>query len=365
MRVDSAAAYYDSRALAYVDGSFDRFEACIKTVLQRSTTYSSGELRSMTFKELCKRLQTDVHVDDLIRIFGYRCEFEYMNAYDACRTFQTDFVAQQYYMLASGLSELCERMARDVCRKGGRIRLEEQVEAVTRRGAEICVTSQHGDYVGDDVIFAIKPHQMMQFSILRPVRPYLSKVRAGKLLRIYAKFPLRMNGPWFAGMKKTTTDSFLRQIIPVSENQGLIMISYTDGADVDFFLRKGRVRSDVQEVVMKECRRLFGRIPEPTYFKAHYWSEGCHYWRPDANSGVISRRLIHPAPNIYTCGEGFSTKQAWMEGALETAAEVVQRLCRGCADRRICAARAMPRRSCYNSRPSYARWGVGGSSWTT
>jgi monoamine oxidase len=36
--------------------------------------------------------------------------------------------------------------------------------------------------------------------------------------------------------------------------------------------------------------------------------------------------MIHPLPNIYICGDGFSHKQGWIEGALETAKEVCKHL---------------------------------------
>ena len=38
--------------------------------------------------------------------------------------------------------------------------------------------------------------------------------------------------------------------------------------------------------------------------------------------------LINPCYNIYTCGEGFSQKQAWIEGALETSELVIKKICK-------------------------------------
>jgi monoamine oxidase len=272
-------------------------------------------------------LPKDEEVEELINIFGYRCEFELQNAYDACRSFSQDFTGgKQFFALSEGLSALCEHMADEIKGNGGQIRLRQKVHRVHREKSGLLVTTNGKPSHCDAVVFAIKPHQMRAFAIMRPVQTLLGSVRAGQLLRIYAKFPVRERGPWFAGMKKTTTNSFLRQIIPISEKRGLIMISYTDGSDVNFFLRGKHVRSDAQNVVMAECRRLFGNIPNPVYFKAHYWSEGCHYWKPHADSDLVSERLVNPVPNVFTCGEGFSQNQCWMEGALQSAERMVSRI---------------------------------------
>jgi len=34
--------------------------------------------------------------------------------------------------------------------------------------------------------------------------------------------------------------------------------------------------------------------------------------------------MINPIDNIYICGEAFSKKQAWIEGALETSESVIK-----------------------------------------
>ena len=55
------------------------------------------------------------------------------------------------------------------------------------------------------------------------------------------------------------------------------------------------------------------------------YSKGVHgYFTFPKLEGEIGNKMIHPLPNIYICGDGFSHKQGWMEGSLETAKEVVK-----------------------------------------
>ena len=58
---------------------------------------------------------------------------------------------------------------------------------------------------------------------------------------------------------------------------------------------------------------------------SHYWENAVHFWKPSFKFRL--RRSIknclypHPTklPDLYLAGESFSSHQAWIEGALETA----------------------------------------------
>jgi hypothetical protein len=53
------------------------------------------------------------------------------------------------------------------------------------------------------------------------------------------------------------------------------------------------------------------------------------YWGIGANSDVLSRQIQKPFDelDLYICGEHYSnTHQQWMEGALETAHQVLGRI---------------------------------------
>ena len=60
----------------------------------------------------------------------------------------------------------------------------------------------------------------------------------------------------------------------------------------------------------------------------HPFGGAWHSWNPCAKSWEALSRLIKPDEheNIYICGEAFSNYQGWMEGALETAELVIEKL---------------------------------------
>ena len=130
---------------------------------------------------------------------------------------------------------------------------------------------------------------------------------------------------WFDNYPRITTNSFIRQIIPIDYKSGLIMISYTDGNDVDVFYsnkRKRKLKSEKQisNMIHKELRILFPNdmIPRPIYFRTHLWKVGAHHWKPGVDSDKVYDKILNPRPSIYVIGESFSKKQAWVEGGLET-----------------------------------------------
>ena len=81
--------------------------------------------------------------------------------------------------------------------------------------------------------------------------------------------------------------------------------------------------------VQNETQALFPEftIPPALYTKAHLWRDGCSYWLPNEESYIeLSHKALDPLPdhpNLPLIGESFSTKQQWIEGALEHADTLV------------------------------------------
>ena len=161
--------------------------------------------------------------------------------------------------------------------------------------------------------------------------PVLKHLQMMPLLRMYAVFPFKHDVSWFSGLNKTVTDSPIRHIIPITAKRGVIMISYTDGADAQHWYKEdingGKFAyENVKDLVMAEIRRLFPdrNIPDPVYFKHYYWGNGCTYWKPGKYSVEDeSVKSLHPMPqkmpHLFMCGESFAVHQCWIESAIEQA----------------------------------------------
>lgn len=270
-----------------------------------------------SFYQHCLHYYSKDEVDELRYIFGYTSEFLEMNAKDAIRMFKKK--VGNYYIVKEGMSELVRRMSLHVNYK-----MKHCVTSVRENNG----TFEVDGYACKKIIFAIPPDNIKQIAFLKSVHPLLKSLQTNCLLRIYAIYPNK----WFAGLPNLTTNSFIRHIIPIDAEAGLVMISYVEGRDADVYLNsKGGLYKNVQSKIQTELKRMFPdkEIIEPTYFQPHVWKIGDHAWKPGYDSDKIAKELLNPMPNIYLCGEAFSHNQSWIEGALENATEVLDILEQG------------------------------------
>ena len=359
-------AQHDREKMADANHYFDeQTKAFVKRLKMK--TWSTSTLMDQTMHEACRKaFPRDEH--DALRlwtdVFGYTSEVRTLNAYDAMRTFDEEFVGKRFHVVGGGLSQLIRCLEKDIKRRGGRVETGATVRDIVHHkyddddGKLTDAFEVHASFKSQSktrkgkgkgkekeketrslyarkCVLAIPPKAMMSIPyVKRNVgASTLSAVKGEPLLRIYAQYAKNKdNGPeggavWFQGLRRTTTDSFLRHIIPIDEKSGMIMVSYTDGIDTKPFA-KGETH--VKRLVHDELRALFPErdVPEPRYFKMHLWPDGAYYWRAGSDSRVLSKRMVQPVDGVplYTCGEGFSMKQAWMEGALETADDVLRAL---------------------------------------
>jgi monoamine oxidase len=280
-----------------------------RTEAMRNVTYAQY-CRNQCRKKTCKRT-IRAEVERLRQEFGYYSEFEVMNAYDAADMLQRA-LSGSFVVVKEGLSELVKRMAVHVNYK-----LNHKVQSVEVTPDGVVVDG----IKAKRVIFAIPPKALAHFHVLPPAT--LNAVAPLPLLRVYAAY----DRPWAAGLNAETTTSWLRHIIPISPT--VVMVAYVEGEDTaPFRTQSGKLRSQdrLNKEVHEELRRVFPEreIPDPIHFKAYLWTEGGHAWLPRVNSDEIAQAVLHPRPSVYVCGEAFSHKQAWVEGALETTAQVLK-----------------------------------------
>jgi monoamine oxidase len=68
-------------------------------------------------------------------------------------------------------------------------------------------------------------------------------------------------------------------------------------------------------------------MPQPSRTKVFFWPCGVGYWGIHANSEKLAEQLSEPLPRFYLCGENYSSaQQQWVEGALETAKKICDKI---------------------------------------
>jgi hypothetical protein len=254
--------------------------------------------------------------------------------------------ARSFYVAPDGFSAVCERMVDRTAEHDQReqrriveLAYNTRVVNIVRRGTQYEITSMRRMPCGAfqkrvvfaDVVFVcVPPHVAAQWpDFARHARVHLSRVLPGQLHHIYAR--------GHCSRRHTVNPAnALVQTISDQYGRGWFQASYTCGRMARFWqhLRladdaNGGEDSPFYALVRKLLRRhvdFWRPVPaDRDHIKSHHWEHAYHIWRPvrgfDLAEAVASSVQPNPVrlPDLYWAGEAYSSFQAWMEGALETA----------------------------------------------
>jgi protoporphyrinogen oxidase len=308
------------------------FEDTLASLLPLLKQLGPSVLRTTTLEKLLHKILGNDKASHLISEYPYCSEVVTLRADLGIEAFTHEMSGHQgFSVVKEGLSALIKAMCLEFEHLGGTIFKSHEVTEVRQDGQKISILAKIKDtqvlWNADSVIMAL------HVDALRHIKPFqswdmLTRIQMEPLLRTYAVFPIEEGRAWFSDLTRFVTPGPVRYFIPMNPACGSVMISYTDGQDARHYLNvfdhKGE--EELEQVIMKDIRKLFPSrdIPEPLFFKAHPWYSGCSYWLPgDYDVKKASIEALRPwekdMPGVFVCGESFSLRQAWMEGALEHA----------------------------------------------
>jgi hypothetical protein len=335
---------FENIAMTLLDSSLGNSNIPISGLIAKIILASKGEsiekLQKISFIDYAKKvLNNDAEIKLILDAFGYYSELVIMNAHDAIQLMDLLGPLNQFFVLDGGLSQIIDALVLRLNNKYVKILKNKHVFDIVLKMDEnsfddkvlfhVFIQENIRPVIAKTCICALPSNALNKFKISHYFSSLLKQVHCAPLCRIYSKFPLENGDVWFKGMPKMTTNNNLRMIIPVSEKDGIIMISYTDNKFAKYWKRvfdKYGV-DGVDSRVAKLIKESTGiDIPKPIKTKVCYWGCGVGYWGVGANSKDTSRAILKPFYDFsfYICGEHFSEKyQQWMEGALETSENVI------------------------------------------
>ena len=317
------------------------FEPSLEVVLAPLQTLPNHILATHTLQELLIKIHGTEATKEWMNRFPYHAEMVVYRADEALDEFFGEMKSHEgYSVVAEGLSALAEKMSEEIVQRGGILLTENECVAVGGDKKEAWVDLRVGSPFGSGkgsrpirhlcckkLICALPYDALKKLSFFTKFS-VLKHLTMEPLIRMYAVFPLVNGKSWFSDLPRVVTTLPVRYILPIDKSKGTIMISYTDSKFSEHFMKLNKQEGEegVEHEVMREIRTLFSekKIPNPLYFKIHEWPAGVSYWLPgNYEPKNLSEEAIVPFPekhpNIYVCGETFSLRQGWMEGALEHA----------------------------------------------
>ena len=275
-------------------------------------------LASKTMKEI-------LHNSPLLKRFPYNAEVSALRADLAIKSFEQELGSSRvgdFFIVKEGLSELTTSMKKTLLQRGVKFLYNHRLISVKEGELYFEQSGSEHSYITiscNKAILAIHSDGLRGISPFNNL-PILKHITMKPLLRTYGVF----DKPWVSKIKRTITDSPLRHIIPI--NDRTVMTSYTDADDTEFWKRISDKGGDaaLSHAIVNELVHLFPKqeIQVPRFFKSHYWKHGCSYWLPGLyHPKEESIKIMCPIPlrfpNVFVCGESYSLKQSWIEGALE------------------------------------------------
>ena len=295
--------------------------------------YNKTELLNLTFRELCNKTIGFEKAKILCDYCGYDMKFDTFNAYDAIRYFKNNFNNRiDYYYLKDGMGQIVEKMVQDCNKKNINIKTNTKITNYSFQNNLFTVETlswnelEYKKYYCDKLILALDKKALSYIPQLVDIKNLINSVNSCRLMKIFIIFPKNpvTNKVWFSGIPKTITNLPLRQIIPLDEEKGLILISYSDEQFAEQW-QQYSINQKLEKNIMNYIYQTFPdfSIPSPLLIKAVYWDSGTHGWKVNSISDEYYKRIMKPfVYPLFICGEAYSLHQGWIEGALETSQQV-------------------------------------------
>jgi hypothetical protein len=290
--------------------------------------YNINYLQKITLLQYSKKILGDDESEKLRLMFGYDAEFFKLNTYAALKMFDEDLLKDvTYYILRGGFKQLIDKLEEFLIDKGVTIQKEKNI--IDIQNTKI-IDENNKEYLFTNLILAIPKVDLKYFEIFKDYN-LLDNVSQIPLIRIYAKYPKNKNGKvWFHNMERTITNNFIRHIIPIDYDNGIIMISYSDYHIAEMWNNLYLLgEKELTKKINSEIKKLLNiNIPEPLEYNVYFWKEGVHMWKTNTSMDSDYKKIIKPFPksNIYICNEAYSKHQCWVEGSLKMSKDVANKI---------------------------------------
>lgn len=291
-----------------------KFKNEITNILKKNNNYNNDTFYSIAEKYLSKE-----EINDLINYYGYNIVLKTMNY----NNFKQNYYEKNnnYYYLEDGLSQIVKKLAINL-----NMKLSTIISEIKKEKNYYVIKTNNGIYKTKKIVFGIPKENLLQFNILKKYKNILNSVSTNNFIRVYALFDKNDNYYWYDDINTTYSNTRIRKIIKDHNSKhGLIQICYNDGIDASN-IKNNIINGTLEKEIMKNLYELFPQlfIPKPKKLYYQYWHAGTHYYLPTYNINDVYNKILNPCENIYIMGECYSHHQGWMEGALETADDVLK-----------------------------------------
>ena len=351
IQIGGEATFHDTNHV--FPSSFDHQNSFtyIDKVISKACHEDISYLQQYTFVDYAKKILSKEEINFMLQASGYATDLLLLNAFDACVMFQYhNREDMNYFILKHGLSSLIQKLVEKIKKLGGKkhthLFLDSMIHEFYFDSYNKLFFIQQNSNKDDksngniinnvsviqskQLICALPKKNLLSFSYFQKYKYLLNSVHSTSLCRIYAIY----KEPWFKKISKIITNNPLRYVIPINKENGLIMISYTNGKEINYWKHmiqnnqlkdkknnENKKNKQLKVSLHKNINQVFQiNTKDPIFIKNCYWDIGVHLWKSRRNSLELSKKIVQLDQSIplFIVGESYSISQGWIEGALET-----------------------------------------------
>jgi monoamine oxidase len=331
-----------------------------------SKGYHGRDFNDLGFWNFLEQNMTNEEFEYARDSTGHTFEVANWNCAQALPWFMVDGQASEYSTLEGGYAQLPITLASTFGRNGGTTFMSTQVVAVEPggQGAPFAVTAADGSSCTASAVVLAMPRRALESltcSILATpaVQELIASVTGQPVLKIFCCY----DEAWWSSLGITGgssgTDLPIGQTWywgpdSASNSNSLLLASYCDTLATTYWegLSSGprfqttgpaspdphwaaqAPSADMVAEVQRQLELFHGMtVPDPYSAAWMDWSGdpyGGAYnsWNVGVRPDDVAAAILQPDPaqSLYVCGEAYSFDQGWVEGALDTAEQVVERL---------------------------------------
>ena len=318
------------------------------------TKLGKSMLQKYYLCELIKKYVSVSFSQKVASVFEYSSDLNEFNAYDAIEYFKHDYNSEtKFFTLNGGLEQIIEHLINAIKKtksyklKNIKLLNLSNVENITNKNTKhnnlfkIEVTNYRSNInnksniynvYSKNVVCAVPKKTLEKLELFKPILGDLNSINSINLLRIYEIYNKTNGETWFKNVEKTITNSQVQFVIPINPNNGLIMSSYSDCANANYWnlLLTKKGLQFVKAKLNTKLNQIFSiyniSVPQSKYIKMYFWDAGVACWKKNIDSDYVSSKLLNPYSNVFIIGENYSKYQAWCEGALMTSENCITKL---------------------------------------
>lgn len=271
---------------------------------------------NMTLREwLLLRYEQHV-VDYIINASGYLHVFEESNALNGVTYLEKDFVqATQIATFLPGLNKIIRRLTWLFKKGGGTILRSTKVYEIKKvENNEYLVNN----YKAKKVVIAIPPSGIKNIKgIPQHILHACEGITPVPLIRVFTDSLHAGRVPY------THTSNVVQRTMQRASNFYQCIYASSRNA---LFWKKAIANKSLLLAFKLHAKGIYNRNASFSDMEPHYWPNGIHLWKPGYDGNTIWRKLVTNSEGVYVVGEAFCPYQRWMESALLTSNDIIEKI---------------------------------------